>query len=365
MRANRARFFATTAAVLLILGAGSMPAAAQVQPGGDGGRPAHPEGLISVQFGGGTVADYVNLLRGAMKPQPSNIALSESAAGAVLPQVQLDAVTLGTALEAIQFIAPTGTGEQWVIQPLTNGDEPPAFAVTLVRNRPMGMEPAVTSNVPAADQDRILQVFSIKELIDPSIPGGLTSETVLSAVEVALRMAGEGSKQTPAEVKFHPDSGLIILEAPPQQVGAIEGLLQRMRSDAERQQDRAERRAKQRLDNEMALRIAAAKVQNSQAREEFARQALDKMTQLHQSGNVSDDDVRKAQMDLVNADSDFQITSAELETAKARIDADQTAAASASPSGGDADALRAQVSQLQQQVAALQAKIKELEAKKK
>jgi hypothetical protein len=297
------------------------------------------------------------MLREAMKPGPANIALAESAASAILPEVQLDAVTIGTALGALECIAPKGLKERWTVRRLS--DDPPAYAVTLTHLE-AGEPDALRVNVPSGDQDRMLQVFSIKELIDPPMPGGLTPETVLSAVDLALRMAGEGSKQPPAAVKFHPDSGLIILEAPPQQIGAIEGLLQRMRNDVERQRDRVERTGRQHLDDEMALRVASARVQSCEARLSFLKESLDRVTKLRDGGNVSEDEYRAGQMQLVNAQSDFGIAAAEAQSAKARLEA-----GSGLSGGGEADALRAQVSQLQQQVAALQAKIKAMEAKKK
>lgn len=355
MKRNWNRLSVLVVAAGMVLG-GAGPAAGQNQ--GDlvtAGVPAG-SGLIRVHFPGGTVAEYAELLRASMRPAPANIAVSEEAGRKNLPTIDLDAVTLGTALGALQYIAPVGSGESWAVQMLS--DEPPAYAVAVMR------EPASpTMGGGPATPDRMLQVFSIKELIDPSTPGGPSPETVLSAVDLALRMASPPTGEPPA-LKFHPDSGLIILDAPPQQVGAIESLLQRMRDDVSRQRDRMERAARERLENEVRLQSAAAKLEVCSARLDFAKQALDQVLKLQQSGNASTDDVRNAQMAMVNAKSDRDLVEIEMRAAKARI-APPPSAQSQDADPGETDALRSQVAQLTQQVAVLQAKIKEFESRKK
>jgi hypothetical protein len=350
------RSWAAIASLGFVLAAGGAAAApsrtAEPTPEGQKAEP-----LISVHFPGGTVREYAAMLREATRPSPANIALSEAAGQTKLPAVDLDSVTLGTAVYALQIIATSSQYDNWQVQQLSS--DPPAYAVTVFRTaipddqRSGGGQP-----------DRMLQVFSIKELIDPPTPGTPTPETVLSAVDLALRMAGTSADEPPA-LKFHPESGLLILDAPPQQVGAIESLLSRMRNDVFRQRDQVQDAARQRLDFETALQVAQVKAENAAARTGFAKQALDQMQALQQTGGASAGDLRQAQMEFMDSKNQNDMAAIELRAAKARLDGLGERPAAEGPGSGETGALREEVQRLRQQVATLEAKIKELEGRRK
>jgi hypothetical protein len=202
-------------------------------------------------------------------------------------------------------------------------------------------------------EDRLLQVFSLKELIDDTEG----PDTVLSAVELALQM-GEPSKE-PAEVKFHADSGLLIINASRDEVSSVDELLHRMRDDVMRERGMAESAARRRLDDELSVNIAEAKLQTCEARLAFAADALERIKALHQTGQVPIEEVHAAELEQLNARSELDIVRAEHEAARARM------AHNTAPRSPPTPGLEAEVKSLREQVTTLQAKIKELEAKKK
>jgi hypothetical protein len=321
---------------------------------------AEQPGMLSVQFPGGTVAEYVEALREAVKPEPANIALSERAAVAILPPVRLEKVTVGTALGAIEFIAPSNANERWVIAPLSRQGpgEPEAYAVTLAQMQ-MGGPAQYTQTVSLPDEERVLQVFSLKEVIDGMAPqSGRSPDTVLSAVELALQM-GARTDDDPADVKFHADSGLLIINASREEVGSVAELLQRMRDDVMREQGVAQSVARRRIDDELNVNVAQAKREACEARLAFTADAVMRLKQLHEGGQTPIEEVRRAELERLNAESDLDIVTAELQAARARM---EPVPGPSSPRTAD---LQAEVARLRDQVSQMQAKIKELEAKKK
>jgi hypothetical protein len=350
------RHFQRAAAVLVLVTL-SGPALAQFAE--------RTPGMLSVQFPGGTVGEYVESLRVAAKPEPANVAVSESAAAAMLPPIRLDQVTMATALAAIEYIAPTSPMENWVIASLDRSGGPSnAFAVTLVRNSGPGAGSSHHESVQGAGQDRLLKVFSVKELIDRPPPGGGGPETVMSAVELALRMDSAGSLLVP-EVKFHPESGLLFLDASPQQIGAVSEVLGRMEGDTQRARDRADRLTRQRNEDEVAVRVAEAKLRQAQMRLEYVKDSVDRVRAMREKALASDQDVRVAEMELAEVISEVDLAQVERDAAVARASA-TAASMEGLPDGlGEARALRDQVVMLRQQVATLEAKIKELEGSKK
>src|SRR5579885_1766739 len=92
-----------------------------------GGAPSEPtEPVVSVDFKGGTVGDYVEALRHASE-QPVNVTLPPTLARLAMPPVKLKSVSLGDALSAIVAVAETPANERLYVAPLSN-----------VGNRPVG-----------------------------------------------------------------------------------------------------------------------------------------------------------------------------------------------------------------------------------
>ena len=157
---------------------------------------------ISIRFGGGRVSDYIRQIKEAAKGQPVNVAFGADAAAAELAPIELDNVDLRTALEAI-IPASAESSIQFSISVLgamkPPGDQSLAYAVmTRTRSQP-------------SEHHQEVRVSSIRQYLgDVAGEEAVKKAGVLvSAIEAALAL-------NPAEphswqVKFHADSGLLIL----------------------------------------------------------------------------------------------------------------------------------------------------------
>ena len=186
-------------------------------------RPAAaPAVTVTLQFEGGTLATFVREVRGA---QPkANIVVAGKAAEAMLPPIDLRDAGLMQALQGACEVAESdhevrvrdfvGPGEPVLT---IVADEKPA------RSRRDAAEP-VRREPPA-----MTKVFSLGRLTAPSrFPGDepFRVETILSAIEAATQ-----DDKMPPVLRFHRDSGLLIVRGVPEQLVGVEMLLSVLEND--------------------------------------------------------------------------------------------------------------------------------------
>jgi hypothetical protein len=194
-------------------------------------QPPRPDGgpVLSIDFPGGTVGQYIDALRHSSS-QPVNIVLPPRAAKANMAPVLLKTVTVIDALNAVLAVADIPADEDWAVRPLANlspsgmpavpGESVPGFAVLVqTRNRPV-MTTAGPQFMGMPSSPRTT-VYSIRSLLD----SGMKPESVITAVGAVLSM----DKQAEApEIKFHEESGLLILRATPEQTDSAEQVIARL-----------------------------------------------------------------------------------------------------------------------------------------
>lgn len=283
---------------------------APLQPGGRSG-PALPRGpLITVNFPGGTMRDYVALVQKAAAPSQVNVVQPPNAAEMKLPEISLKEVTVKSALEAIQWALYDEYGNpQFGIQASSNdGDTTPLYAVVVLRNvqqqmgRPQG--------VPRSQEQRSqIEVFSIRELIEGR-GGGEGDEAkqgranVLSAIEAALRMQRDEG-QPPPEIKLHQETSLLIVRGTQDQINIVRSVLNRLRDDAERRG--ASSRSQVNRDRERTARARKLTAQIDLAKKEleYTRKHMSRLQGLAKSGppQASGDEAAMAELEAARAES--------------------------------------------------------------
>ncbi len=192
--------------------------------------------LITVEFPGGTVANFIEALRQAASPDPVNAVVSDTASRVVLAPVRLRKVALETAIQSIETAA--GDIGSWRISrvrlerrdrdPLVG--ESPVFSVLF--------EPKRSSAARSADlvEKPMIQVYSLRDVTDPKPgdPPGVTlvlkPETVLTAIKSGIELASAESTPT-VEIKYHQDSGLLIVRGSPEQTGLVQSTLNALEGD--------------------------------------------------------------------------------------------------------------------------------------
>lgn len=297
---------------------------------------------ISVDFPGGTVEQYALALRAAATTQPVNIVVSKAAARVELAPIQLRDVTLSAAVESIR-----AAGEEvgsWLITDVGRPTDSGAL-VWLVDYRARPTKPPAAQPTPESNADlQRIEVFSLKQVIeaDPNDPRGVSvhesPEVVLAAVEATLAMTDEATEGKP-ELKFHKDSGLLIVRAGPRTLAAISSVVDSIRRDVTRRRDSV------RLSMPSPAALAQAKAQMAKAqvilgaRERElndAAQRADRAGQLRAAGGISEEEVRAAVGAMAAAESAMRMAQIEHDVARQQYemlasDADEAPGAAAGP----------------------------------
>ncbi|MBP8301820.1 MAG: hypothetical protein KA020_15730 [Planctomycetes bacterium] len=199
--------------------------------------PARPV-VLTATFGGGTMAEFVAVLRAA-EPR-ANVLVAAAAAQAKLPRIELRGAGLDQALEGACAVAEADFQVRSVQFP---GQGEPVFSIVAgAAPKPAGGAGAGSGAANAAKPDLSTQVFSLNRLTDGDPRSGLAGlnvDTILSAIA-----ASSGDEARPAELRFHRESGLLFVRGSRAQLSLVKDLL----TNLERDQNERRMQAKEKLD---------------------------------------------------------------------------------------------------------------------
>jgi len=275
--------------------------------------------VVTVNFAGGPVGEYIKALRESTGEEPVNVILSTAAAELVLSPITLRNVSLDVAVQAISAAAGDAAGGFSIrrIKPLADvsNQASPVYAVDFVpREFPRGARHTSPSETP------LIQVFSLRPITEAEAgdPLGASvaerAETVLTAVQTALDIAPNESGQ-PAELKFHRDSGLLIVRGTRSQIAAVEESMHRMQADVDRR--RATTKAAAVPEEALIERRARAQkarvlMEQSMRELELSRNNFARVQELVAAGSVSTGELTEAQLRLDTAESHVRTAEVEL-----------------------------------------------------
>ncbi|HYD01829.1 MAG TPA: hypothetical protein VEB22_11435, partial [Phycisphaerales bacterium] len=217
-----------------------------------------PGKLLSVEFNGGTLAQFVEAVKAA-SPDPINVIVPAELSRISVPAVSLKSLSPMMALQSLEFavnrasaiggargIEQAGAvGQIRVVQLNTeNGNNAasgsaPTFAVSYERAMTHPQH-AINAASAAALSTR---VFSVRELLavkeQQDVPG-LTLDQIVQPVETALSVdAGDAPGDEAPRVMVHRESNLIIVRGTQRQTELTRQVLDRLREDVEVARDRA------------------------------------------------------------------------------------------------------------------------------
>lgn len=337
---------------------------------------ADPGPIVTVSFPGGTVKDYVKAVQAAAAETSVNVLVPAEAAEVPLPPISLKGVTVKTALEALAYAYPTGIGVEHSFAVRSFGessDSATAFAILYSRSRqPQTTLPAGPQFAPhyGPHAPAQIQVFSLTEFIDPPAlaraeDAAMPVEVLLTAVEAALALGGDEAPE--AEVRFHKESGILIVRGTSQQIDLVRSLLGELRKDlqtrwavAGQQASReAERRFhQQRIELEMELVDRERKL--------LERRAAELKLQV-EAGQIPSRDLEEVQLAADRKRTELDILRLELERpapdpADRRSAPRPTTPAPGASTDSGTSTLASLLLDLQRQVAELRAELARLRA---
>jgi hypothetical protein len=226
------------------------------------------EPVISVNFPGGTVAEYVAMLRKASQDKPINIVYSERAGKQQLSQISLKDVPLSVAAQAIQTAATATTGD-WMI----NSISPPSGAG---ESYSVVYEPSRRQN-----EAFIIEAISLQRILGASVTGHDAegaAKTALTAIETGLALQN-AARDNPPELKYHPESGMLFVRGQSPDVHLVTQIISRLSDDAERRHVLADRETREQKMTALAVKEAQLELQMA----EMEMGAAEKMYNLTQA----------------------------------------------------------------------------------
>jgi polyhydroxyalkanoate synthesis regulator phasin len=290
-RFRRALVVAGCVAVIAVLF--RAPEAIGQQPGG--GQP-EPSRITSVDFPGGKLKDYVALLKKSAT-RPVNVVISGTE-DVTLPPISLKDVSLAAAVGIVEYIEPVEMPLN--VETIWSGEGGgPAFPAQLEGNQVFVVRPRNPQLSPGerrAEPTPTIAVFSLRSLLEaapgtPDLPVTRTdSASLLTAVETALTMGG-GQK---AEMKFHPETGVLVVRGTPTQTMAVQTLLAEVNGDLQRFRVGATDARLKEAELQADVRRAEVDVASARAEVEAAVEGLKQMDQMVKEGHMSASEAAKA-----------------------------------------------------------------------
>jgi|GEM_PF-3057926 len=272
-----------------------------------------PQPAINIDFPGGTLREYVAVLRDVTKPNVVNVVAPETVLKLRLGEVSLREVAVKTAVESVEWaMEPRGTIQVQQIGPNAFG---------LMSNR----RSANTIEANATPAGPVIQVLSLRELTDP-LPSDLPQSRVTVEPDVvltAVRTAIESSNGEAAELKFHSDSGLLIVRGTPDQVQTAETVLDRMRTDMRLRRTAVKEAAAGTINIE-ELKAEAEKhaIRHRFLEKDFERASAEwsRAEQMQKQGLISQGDYNAARASLDRTRAEMETSRIDAATSQARVE---------------------------------------------
>jgi len=221
--------------------------------------------LVDLSFRGGTAVAFVEALREAV-PE-INVMVNENVELVLIEPVELKRVSPSMCLDLLDGME-YERSEYERVRLVTDYVEPVAGArpVYCVSARKVRSGPRVA---PRPSASPVTQVWSVAGVLHDweRLELDLDSADILTAVQIAVDLI---ECDTPAVIRFHQETGLLIVRASPEQAKAIEAIIRELMMDAGRGDADGEREELQRAVTQRETALGAAR--------EEAKQALQKVT---------------------------------------------------------------------------------------
>lgn len=249
--------------------------------------------LISVEFTGGAAKDYIRAVREAARPAIVNVIVPEPEVLQIwMGPITLQEVSPETAMHALEWaLAPRHAVKVQLIGENTFGvlADPPLHEM---QARRMAAAPT---------EDARMEVISLRDLVEPRPEDAelqvrtLPVEVVLSAARAAVEAAPDAGAR--AELKYHEDSGLLLVRGTPRQASAAMHAIKEIRDDltARRNAARAAAMRDINLDElRMEVELADARERLLEVSVSRAHDALAKAELLLKEGMATTEEVDAA-----------------------------------------------------------------------
>ena len=275
-----------------------------------------------LDFKGGTLAQFVEALREGLDHAPVNVLLRNDAGNVRIPTLELRDVSLDTALRAAVPIGQRETRQpdgsllvQWTFLDRTEVND---------RGSPVYVFDAGSEvqKPPAGDGERRFEVFGLGRVI-----GDGDADGVLEIIDAAMSL----DDAEPAELRYHKDSGLLIVRGTHEQLVLVDQVIGRLEADRSRTSDEDRDRAEHIADLEFGLERAQTDLETAARHLEAVERQRDRTADLVKRQFAGEEQLENIEMEVIDRRAEVQRAEAEVRHMKqkldlARLDAADTAA---------------------------------------
>jgi hypothetical protein len=195
----------------------SQPTDQAAQLGNTFGAAFPSDKRFDLTFPGGTVADYIAAITG----QPGvdcNVSLAPDARSLPMPPIRLTNINAAVAIRAVETIADEWGQPLLFTRTIEDNASAPLYSILLTHNQRDPEQPVA------------LRSFRVASLLDSAQGGTMTADSLLGAIESLLSFEhGDGE---PAKVLLHKETSTLMMQAPTDQLVAVEDLLVGLERDA-------------------------------------------------------------------------------------------------------------------------------------
>ncbi len=284
MRSNPRALLGVLAAVTATGLVGPGAPAAQGGPDDDAPR------LISVKFQGGSAAQFIAAIRRVAGEL--NVVVAPEASEITIPAMTLNGVTPAAALNLVDGTTHQSRGGRSVKLMVKH------MQVYSTHERPTYQ---IVAHVMGPTASTSAGVWTLAGVLE----SGIGSEAVLSAIQLALEVLGSG---TPADVRFHEETALLIARGDADQLQTIHEVLDRLQDALEAMHRMAA------LDTEQRRVIEALAIAESQRNE-----ALEELRVFHREMERMEVRIAELQRTLEGKERMLQDRERELAVTTARV----------------------------------------------
>lgn len=302
------RVLALFVAALPLLAQARVPQVQPAFPGQVNNQPEEPQ-YLSVEFAGGSVEQYVQTLKASAGKVPVNLIVSERASKQQLSRISLKEVSISVAAGAIESAATTTSG-MWFIQPV--------FVPGAVgRDRPQSMTLRVDYSTEARrDLPSQVEAFSLSRILRASPDAKASQASVLTAIETGLKLQ-LSDNETPPDLKFHPDSGLLFVKGSPSDIHLVSSVITKMSEESERAAGILDRRARSEKIRALAVREAKLRLELASIEYQNAERTETEFVKMNDRGAIPA--AQLADIQLEKARARVRLQQAEIEVERAQI----------------------------------------------
>jgi len=282
-------------------------------------RHAGHDGMVTLDFPGGSLADFVAHAREASGDRPVNILYPPEFGELELPPVELERVHLSTALRVLQNIGehrpmrmPDGREAGWEVDIIGGGSGAPVYSILVWADEDEHWEEE-------EEHEEEPERFTIVQSLASLIAGehALGADAVLSSIQVALEMTGQGE----ADLRFHEDTALLFARVTGEQEEAIDDAVDRLNQSAlhlRRAQDSSQIN---RLLEALGVESQQAAKRVIDEAHEAQRRWQDQQGEVEELKRMLASENRMRNRDRQRFESEFNTLNAELERMRGRVEA--------------------------------------------